>query len=169
MGFERVATVEEVGQFALRGGILDIFGFGTPEPARVEFWGDEIESIRHFDILTQLSVGSVEELRILPVDVKPPPRSDPGHPRGGRGRARSLSPTCPAEAVLVRLDGDPTATGVGAHLGEVHRLHEAERKAGGAPEAPERLFLPAGRGPPAESGFPQLFVGDPARRPEPTG
>src|SRR5690606_6644814 len=70
MGFERVPTVEEVGQFAARGGILDVFGFGTPEPARVEFWGDQIESIRQFDVLTQLSVEALPELRILPVDVR---------------------------------------------------------------------------------------------------
>ncbi|HET6231556.1 MAG TPA: hypothetical protein VFE05_15895, partial [Longimicrobiaceae bacterium] len=62
MGFERVPTVEEVGQFALRGGIVDVFGFGAPEPARIEFWGDEVESIRYFDILSQLSVRPVDTL-----------------------------------------------------------------------------------------------------------
>ncbi|HLM68526.1 MAG TPA: hypothetical protein VK358_13400, partial [Longimicrobium sp.] len=70
MGFERVATVEEVGQFALRGGIVDVFGFGTPEPARIEMLGDEVESIRFFDILTQLSVRAVDHLQLLPVDLK---------------------------------------------------------------------------------------------------
>ncbi|MBW3572679.1 MAG: transcription-repair coupling factor, partial [Gemmatimonadetes bacterium] len=70
MGFDRVATVEEVGQFALRGGIVDVFGFGTPEPARIELLGDEVESIRFFDILTQLSVRAVDHLQLLPVDLK---------------------------------------------------------------------------------------------------
>jgi len=53
--FERVPLVEEVGQFAVRGGLLDVFSFGTPDPVRIEFWGDEITSLRHFDILDQRS------------------------------------------------------------------------------------------------------------------
>src|SRR5690606_26380887 len=105
MGFEKVGTVEEVGQFALRGGLLAVFGFGSPEPARIEFWGDSIESIRHFDVLSQLSVGSVDSVRVLPVDL----RFTPGMQRSfedasGEGDRRSLLDYLPPEAVLVRLD-----------------------------------------------------------------
>ena len=67
-GFERVPLVEEVGQYAVRGGLLDIFSFGTVEPFRVEFWGDEIVSLRFFDILDQRSKASTDEVHILPVD-----------------------------------------------------------------------------------------------------
>jgi transcription-repair coupling factor (superfamily II helicase) len=67
-GLRARRTVEEVGQYALRGGIVDVFGFGSPEPGRIELLGDEVESIRFFDILTQLSVSAVEHLHLLPVD-----------------------------------------------------------------------------------------------------
>src|SRR5690606_4903587 len=69
-GFERVPLVEEVGQFAVRGGLLDLFSFGSPDPVRIEFWGDEIASIRTFDILDQRSTGELAEAHVLPVDFR---------------------------------------------------------------------------------------------------
>ena len=66
IGYERVTTVEGVGQFSVRGGILDFCSFGNPHPVRLEFWGDEISSIRAFDLSTQRSVEHLEETRILP-------------------------------------------------------------------------------------------------------
>lgn len=68
IGFERVTTVEEVAQFSLRGGILDIYGFGMAEPVRMEFWGDEIVELRHFDLVSQRSTRDAELALILPVD-----------------------------------------------------------------------------------------------------
>ncbi|HYW30975.1 MAG TPA: hypothetical protein VE869_05655, partial [Gemmatimonas sp.] len=49
IGFERVPMVEDVAQFSVRGGIFDIYSFGMAEPVRLEFWGDEIAELRHFD------------------------------------------------------------------------------------------------------------------------
>ena len=164
MGFEKVATVEEVGQFASRGGILDIFGFGTPEPARVEFWGDQIESIRSFDVLTQLSVGPLDQLRILPVDVRYAPPSSASLARGDATR-RSLLSYLPPEAVLIRFEGESADADWERTWLEVLRLHAAEQKAGGKPEAPELVFSPP-KEVAAEIGrFPQLFVG-PAGAPD---
>ncbi|MGW8319051.1 MAG: transcription-repair coupling factor [Candidatus Promineifilaceae bacterium] len=54
-GYEPVSVVESVGQFSRRGGILDIFPVGVTEPARIELFGDEIETLRHFDPATQRS------------------------------------------------------------------------------------------------------------------
>ncbi len=65
-GFERVPTVDGLGQLSMRGGILDIYPFGTEYPFRIEFFGDEIESIRHFDVSTQRSSGNCDEARLLP-------------------------------------------------------------------------------------------------------
>ncbi|HEX2203683.1 MAG TPA: transcription-repair coupling factor [Longimicrobium sp.] len=162
MGFERVATVEEVGQFALRGGIVDVFGFGAPEPARLEFWGDEVESIRFFDILSQLSVRSVEALELLPVDLRPA-ASDAG-PRkvaeGEGGERRSLLDYLPADTVVVQLAGSGTRPELERTWGEVLRLHEAETKRGSRPERPERLFLPAHLAAERLASFPQLFVNE---------
>ncbi|MFH1570805.1 MAG: DEAD/DEAH box helicase, partial [Gemmatimonadota bacterium] len=65
-GFERVPMVDGVGQFSLRGGILDIFSFGAEHPWRLEFLGDEVESIRRFDVSTQRSIGTCESVEVLP-------------------------------------------------------------------------------------------------------
>ena len=157
MGFERVSTVEEVGQFALRGGIVDIFGFGSAEPARIEFWGDSIESIRHFDVLSQLSVGSAERVRVLPVDVRFSPAT--ASPQGkASDERRSLLDYLPPEAVLVHLEARAEEEWERSWL-EIRRLHEAEVRSGHEPEPPERIFLP----PPAirdRSGrFPVILAG----------
>ena len=66
IGYERVTTVEGVGQFGMRGGILDVCSFGNAHPVRLEFWGDELTSIRAFDLSTQRSIAQLEETRILP-------------------------------------------------------------------------------------------------------
>ena len=66
-GYERVDTVVEVGQWSVRGGIVDVFSPATPAPARLEFAGDEIESIRLFDPTTQRSQTAAAELTVLPL------------------------------------------------------------------------------------------------------
>ena len=66
-GYERVDTVVEVGQWSLRGGIVDIFSPAHSTPARLEFLGDEIESIRLFDPTSQRSREPLEELLVLPL------------------------------------------------------------------------------------------------------
>src|SRR6266481_8565677 len=66
-GYERVETVVEVGQWSLRGGIVDIFSPTHDRPARAEFFGDEIESLRLFDPTSQRSVGPLQELTVLPL------------------------------------------------------------------------------------------------------
>lgn len=64
--FERVDFVYEPGQFSIRGGIVDIFSFSHDLPYRVEFFGDFIESIRTFEIESQLSVEQVKSITIVP-------------------------------------------------------------------------------------------------------
>ncbi len=68
IGFERVDMVEDVGQFSVRGGIFDVYGFGMANPVRMEFWGDEISELRHFDLTTQRSTRDADVALILPVD-----------------------------------------------------------------------------------------------------
>src|ERR1700687_3124387 len=60
--------VEDVAQFSVRGGIFDIYSFGMAEPVRLEFWGDDITELRHFDLLTQRSTRDAAVALILPVD-----------------------------------------------------------------------------------------------------
>ncbi|RZA03726.1 MAG: transcription-repair coupling factor [Sphingobacteriaceae bacterium] len=64
--FERVDFVYEPGQFSIRGGIVDIFSFSHDLPYRVEFFGDEVESIRTFEVESQLSVEQVKTITIVP-------------------------------------------------------------------------------------------------------
>jgi transcription-repair coupling factor (superfamily II helicase) len=63
--YERVAQVTTRGQFAVRGGIVDLYSWQAPMPFRVEFFGDQIESIREFDIDTQTSVRDLKSVEIL--------------------------------------------------------------------------------------------------------
>ena len=65
-GFERVDFVVEPGQYSIRGGIVDIFSFSNEQPYRMEFFDDEIESIRTFDINTQLSQETHSKFCIVP-------------------------------------------------------------------------------------------------------
>ncbi|MBI5887815.1 MAG: transcription-repair coupling factor [Deltaproteobacteria bacterium] len=66
LGFTRMSMVEERGEMSVRGAILDIFPPGFDNPLRLEFFGDEVESIRAFDLSTQRSLGALTEVRILP-------------------------------------------------------------------------------------------------------
>ncbi|MBQ0145582.1 MAG: transcription-repair coupling factor [Lachnospiraceae bacterium] len=69
-GYEREAQVENGGQFAVRGGIVDIFPLTEEIPVRIEFWDDQIDSIRSFDITSQRSVETCEIIHIYPAKEK---------------------------------------------------------------------------------------------------
>ncbi len=64
--FNRVDFVTEPGEFSVRGGIIDVFSFSHDEPYRIEFFGDEVDSIRTFDVETQLSIEKLTKISIMP-------------------------------------------------------------------------------------------------------
>ncbi len=64
--FKRVDFVTEPGEFSVRGGIVDVFSFSHDEPYRIEFFGDEVDSIRTFDVETQLSTEKIKKITIIP-------------------------------------------------------------------------------------------------------
>ena len=64
--FKRVDFVSEPGEFSVRGGIIDVFSFSNDNPYRIEFFGNEIDSIRTFDVETQLSVETNKKITIIP-------------------------------------------------------------------------------------------------------
>ena len=66
MGYEKTYQVESPGQFSIRGGIIDVYDLTEENPYRIELWGDEVESIRSFDILSQRSIEQLEGIRIFP-------------------------------------------------------------------------------------------------------
>ncbi len=133
-GFERVPLVEEVGQYAVRGGLLDIFSFGTPEPFRVEFWGDEIVSIRFFDILDQRSKAPMVEAHILPVDFY-------RERRAGTLVSRSLLELLPRDALLLQFGAGDWSAELTRTWSHVCRLHDELEAEGQEPERPETLFV----------------------------
>src|SRR5205085_3325166 len=65
-GYEPEAQVTQKGELALRGGILDVFPLASPWPVRLEFFGDELESLRHFDPITQISREEMGSITIPP-------------------------------------------------------------------------------------------------------
>ncbi|MBI2218028.1 MAG: transcription-repair coupling factor [Candidatus Rokubacteria bacterium] len=87
-GYERVDTVVEVGQWSVRGGIVDVFSPAHTSPVRLEFFGDDVDSIRLFDPTTQRSVGPIDELLLLPLT-------------GGEGSQTTLLEYLPASAPAV--------------------------------------------------------------------
>jgi transcription-repair coupling factor (superfamily II helicase) len=133
MGFEKSGLVEQVGEYVVRGGIVDLFSFGSEDPIRLEFWGDEITSIRRFDVLDQRSTETLDAVDILPVDLKLV-----GDGAAGR---RSLLDLLPRDTVVMELHPDEERIHEAAWR-KLLELHAVERQRGGNPPAPEALMLP---------------------------
>lgn len=66
LGYERMAQVDGMGQFSVRGGIIDVFPLTEELPVRIELWDDEVDSIRTFDLESQRSIEQLEEINIYP-------------------------------------------------------------------------------------------------------
>ena len=66
MGFQRKDVAADKGEYAVRGGIVDIYPVSSPDPYRIEFWGDEVDSLRTYDPVAQKSVGQAGSLTLLP-------------------------------------------------------------------------------------------------------
>ena len=134
-GFERADFVFSAGQYSLRGGIVDIFSYSADRPVRVEFFGDQVESIRPFDIETQLSRGTLPRVSVM------------GNVQDGRAQGeqyRSFFDFLPA-GTLVAVHNIPGCAGVIDK--SMEKAREAYRELEDSPLAhrpPEELFLDAG-------------------------
>jgi transcription-repair coupling factor (superfamily II helicase) len=157
MGFARRPSVLDVAQFAVRGGIIDVYGFGMAGPTRIEWWGDEIISIRRFELETQRSEGEVGEVTILPVSSSPsialhPPPS-PGASEDGRGwkgmegdegnRRQSLLDLLPSDTLLVVDRGVDPAEVDRLWQEAAHHLDVARRRGEDVPGRDTVLMEPA--------------------------
>ncbi len=134
IGFERVPMVEDVAQFAVRGGIIDIYSFGMAEPVRLEFWGDDIVELRHFDLNTQRSTRDAELALILPVD---------GRVRDDEGDAErvSLPSLWPPDAVVIMPSGTSVLPELVRTWDEAAHHLELARRRGEEWVRRERLFV----------------------------
>lgn len=135
IGFERVPMVEDVAQFSVRGGIIDIYSFGMAEPVRLEFWGDDIVELRHFDLNTQRSTRDAELALILPVD---------GRVRDDDGDAErvSLPSLWPPDAVVIMPAGTSVLPELVRTWDEAEHHLELARRRGEEWVRRERLFVP---------------------------
>ena len=136
LGFERVPLVESVGQYALRGGIVDVFSFGSDHPLRIEFWGDEIVSLRRFDVLEQRSTNEIREATLLPVAFR--------LEGTGETTTRSLLDVLPSDAVLARLGEGSWTEDAGKVWGRVVETARERRARGYTVADPDTLVLEPG-------------------------
>jgi len=135
MGYTRVPTVTEVAQFSVRGGILDVYGFGMAAPARVEWWGDEIVSLRSFDLDSQRSGEAVERVTVLPVKVESADGSTQMAVR------TSLCELLPADCILVVDQEAVVEQEVERAWGDAAHHLDVARRRGEEPPPREDLFL----------------------------
>ncbi len=135
MGYERVATVTEVAQFSVRGGILDVYGFGMAAPARIEWWGDEVASLRSFDLDTQRSGDGIDRVTVLPVKAE-----DRGVGEGGQVRS-SLLDLLPTDTLLVVDEESSVGREVDRAWADAAHHLEVARRLGEDPPAREELFI----------------------------
>ena len=130
MGYRRVPTVTEVAEFSVRGGILDVYGFGMATPARLEWWGDDISSIRGFDLTTQRSLEELTEVTVLPVSTDAV-RQEPTDGRSdGQGVRRTLLELLPADTLVVEEAAGPDADEVVRAWNEAEHHLEVARRLG---------------------------------------
>ena len=133
-GFERVPMVDDVGQYSVRGGIFDIYSFGMAEPVRLEFWGDEIEELRHFDLVTQRSTRDASVALVLPVDI---PAGDDGEAAYERV---TLTDLLPPDTLLVQPLGTTVEPELRRTWDEAHHHVELARRRGEDAPPRDRLF-----------------------------
>jgi transcription-repair coupling factor (superfamily II helicase) len=139
MGYARVPTVTEVAQFSVRGGILDVYGFGMAAPARIEWWGDEVQSLRAFDLDSQRSGEPIERVTILPA------RTERGAPGTGEQVRSSLLDLLPSDALIAVEQEAALEQEVNRAWSEAAHHLEVARRLGEEPPPRAALFMdPAG-------------------------
>src|SRR5205807_6839707 len=141
MGYVRVPTVTEVAQFSVRGGILDVYGFGMAAPVRLEWWGDEIESLRTFDLDSQRSGEAIERVTVLPVKTEGGQAGDVGAQPVGPLPRQSLLDLLPSDALIVLEQESALGQEVERAWSEAAHHLDVARRLGEEPPAREALFV----------------------------
>ncbi len=139
MGYHRVPVVSEVAEFSVRGGIVDLYGFGMATPTRLEWWGDEISSMRSFDLTTQRSGEEIAEITVLPLGSREAGR--PGVlPASQPPRRQTLLDLLPADTLIVEEASHPNAEEVLRAWKEAEHHLDIARRLGETPPRREELF-----------------------------
>lgn len=156
MGYRRVPVVTEVAEFSVRGGIVDLYGFGMALPARVEWWGDDVASLRAFDLTTQRSGEELEAVRVLPVATAGPGRAASA---GAAESRESLLDLLPPDTLLVQDAGGALAEEVQRAWRDADHHLEVARRLGEPAPARELLFVEPEGWAARLSKFPGLAIG----------
>ncbi|MGE5092314.1 MAG: transcription-repair coupling factor [Bacillota bacterium] len=159
MGYRRVPTVTEVAEFSVRGGIVDIYGFGMAGPARLEWWGDDISSIRGFDLTTQRSTEEVTGITVLPIDTRAVRDGNGGDGRKG-GRRQTLLELLPPDALIIEEATGPDADEVARAWNEAAHHLDVARRLGEDVPARELIFEEPAAWVSRLAAFPRLVLRD---------
>ena len=184
MGYRRVPTVTEVAEFSVRGGIVDVYGFGMAAPARAEWWGDEISSLRGFDLTSQRSMDELRQVTVLPITTaglrdagdaagsgvtdSGQADSPAGHPPSPlakgpstvAGARRTLLELLPAETILIEEATGPDADEVARAWREAAHHLEIARKLGEEVPSRDAIFEDPGCWRERLEGFARLLLRD---------
>jgi transcription-repair coupling factor (superfamily II helicase) len=150
-GYEPEAQVSQKGELALRGGIVDIFPPTSPWPVRLEFFGDELESLREFDPLTQVSRGEIAEITIPPAGemglLKSPEKSPARAIFLDHLPRESIFVLCEPEALAVHAENysQLVPAGDAFHISWPDFLAELNRRGFSSVELTEGVELPVTR------------------------
>jgi transcription-repair coupling factor (superfamily II helicase) len=170
MGYRRVPVVTEVAEFGVRGGIVDLYGFGMANPSRLEWWGDVISSIRAFDLTTQRSGEELQSVTVLPIGVGRTEGRKDGTTEGGGAPPTTFRPSVlpsvrrtlldllPAETFVIEEASHPNAEEVHRAWREAAHHLEVARRLGEMPPAREDLFAEPAAWAARLAGFPRLLL-----------
>ncbi len=161
MGYHRVSTVTEVAEFSVRGGILDVYGFGMAGAARVEWWGDEVSSIRFFDLTTQRSLEELREVTVLPVTSRvATDEADAPAERGGASARRTLLELLPPDALILEETAGADAEEIERAWREAAHHLDVARRLGEEVPSRDAIFEPPAEWRGRLAAFPRLTLRD---------
>jgi transcription-repair coupling factor (superfamily II helicase) len=157
MGYRRVPTVTEVAEFSARGGILDVYGFGMAVPARLEWWGDEVSSLRGFDLTTQRSLQELDEVTILPVSTDAV-KAD-AEVEGPASRVTLLD-LLPSDTLILEEASGPDFDEVRRAWSEAEHHLDVARRLGEEVPTRDAILVPPETWAARLGGFPRLLLRD---------
>ncbi|HJR16808.1 MAG TPA: transcription-repair coupling factor, partial [Gemmatimonadales bacterium] len=161
MGYRRVPTVTEVAEFSVRGGILDVYGFGMATPARLEWWGDEISSLRGFDLTTQRSLQELSDITVLPINTVAIREAADGpavHPPAVLPYRRTLLELLPSDTIIIEEAFGPDLDEVTRAWNEAEHHLEVARRLGEEVPSRDAIFAAPEDWRTAIEAFPRLVL-----------
>ncbi|HEX5574575.1 MAG TPA: transcription-repair coupling factor, partial [Gemmatimonadales bacterium] len=159
MGYRRVPIVTEVAEFSTRGGILDLYGFGMAVPARIEWWGDDITSLRGFDLTTQRSLEQLSDITVLPINTQAV-REEWERENDGVPSRSTLLELLPPDTLVIQEAFGPDLDEVTRAWNEAEHHLEVARRLGEEVPSREAIFQAPTDWRARVESFPRLLLRD---------